>query len=98
MYNVMFFDPVNGSTTFIAFIHNVDSTQKSLACQHGITVNKDTNTNIIVNNILSYNKTLSIALLYKECQLRVVQSQNLSLSLKKLHVFLKRFEFAGIDV
>jgi hypothetical protein len=33
-----------------------------------------------------------------ECQLQVAQSQNLSLSLDKSHIFPKRFEFVGIDV
>jgi hypothetical protein len=33
-----------------------------------------------------------------ECQLKICQSKNLSLSLKKLHIFLKQFEFIGIDV
>jgi hypothetical protein len=68
-YNVMTFGPVNSPTTFIAFILDVDSLWKSLARQHGITINKDTNTNIIVDNILSYAKTLPVALLYMECQL-----------------------------
>ena len=39
-----------------------------------------------------------MALLYMECQLRICQSQNLSLSLKKLHIFVKRFEFVGVNV
>jgi hypothetical protein len=50
MYNVMPFGPANGSTTLIAW--------KSLPCQHNITINKDTNTIIIVDNILSYAETL----------------------------------------
>lgn len=33
-----------------------------------------------------------------ECQLRVCLSQNLSLSLKKTHIFLQRMEFVGINV
>jgi hypothetical protein len=33
-----------------------------------------------------------------ECQLKLCQSQNLSLSLKKLHIFPKQFEFIGINV
>jgi hypothetical protein len=61
------FGPDNGPTTFIASIHDVDSTWKPLACQHGITIDKDTNMNIIVDDILIYAKTLSIALLNMEC-------------------------------
>ena len=61
-------------------------------------IDKDTNTNIIVEDILSWAKSLLIALIYMECQLKVCQSQNLSLSLRKSHIFPKRFEFVGIDV
>ncbi len=97
-YNVMPFGPINGPPTFIAFIHDLDSTWKHLARQRGVVINKDTNTNIIVDDIFSYAKTLQTALTYMECQLLVAQSQNLSLSLTKLSIFLKRVEFVGIDV
>jgi hypothetical protein len=96
-YNVMPFGPVNGPATFIAFIHDVDSSWKELARSYGISINKDTNTNIIIDNILSWAKSLQIALVYMECQLKICQLQNLSLSLKKLHIFWKQFEFVGID-
>ncbi len=51
-----------------------------------------------MDDILSYAKTLPIALLYMECQLRVAQSQNLSLSLKKLRIFPRRFEFVRVNI
>jgi hypothetical protein len=63
-----------------------------------ILIDEVTNTNIIVDNILSWAKSLQIALIYMECQLKICQSQNLSLSLKKLHIFPKQFEFVGINV
>jgi hypothetical protein len=44
---------VNGPATFIVFIHDVDSSWKELARFYGISINKDTNTNIIVDDILS---------------------------------------------
>ncbi len=92
------FGPINGPPTFIAFIHDLDSTWKALAHKHGIVIDKDTNTNIIIDDIFSYAKTLTMALIYMECQLEICQSQNLSPSLKKSHIFLKRVEFVGIDV
>jgi hypothetical protein len=92
------FCPVNGPATFIAFIHEVDGSWKEIARFYGISINKDTNTNIIVDDILSYAKSLQIALIYIECQLKICQSWNLSLSLKKSDIFLMRFEFVGIDV
>jgi hypothetical protein len=92
------FGPVNGPPTFIAFIHNLDSTWKDLARKHGIVIDKDTNTNIIVDDIFSYAKMLTIALIHMECQLKVTQSQNLLLSLKKSFIFPKQVEFVGVDV
>jgi hypothetical protein len=97
-YNVMPFGPVNGPATFIAFIHNVDSTWKDVAQLHGVVINKDTNTNIIIDDIVGWAKSYHLALIYMESQLQVCQSQNLSLSLKKSQIFPKRFEFVGIDV
>jgi hypothetical protein len=69
-----------------------------LAHKHGIVIEEDTNTNIIVDDIFSYAKTLTIALIYMECQLKAAQSQNLSLSLKKSFIFPKRVKFVGIDM
>jgi hypothetical protein len=63
-YNVMPFGPVNGPATFIAFICDVDSSWKELARSYGISINDDTNTNIIVDDILSWAKSLQIALIY----------------------------------
>ena len=63
-YNVMPFGPVNGPATFIAFIHDMDSTWKALAAEHGITINEDTNPNIIVDDILSWALSEAAALLY----------------------------------
>jgi len=88
-YNVMPFGPVNSPSTFIAFIHDMDRTWKNVACSLGFVINKDMNTTIIVDNIVSWAKQVNQALLYMECQLCVCQSQNLSLSLKKSHIFPK---------
>jgi hypothetical protein len=69
-YNLMPFGPVNGLATFIVFIHGVDSSWKELAKSYGILNNEVTNTNIIVDNILSWAKSLQITLIYMECQLK----------------------------
>ena len=97
-YTVMPFGPTNGPATFINFIHDVDSQWKLLAQSLGVVIDDDTNTKIIVDDIFSWAKFLEVALLYIECQLRVCQSYRLSLSLRKSHIFPKRFEFVGIDV
>jgi hypothetical protein len=57
-HNVMPFGPVKGPATIIAFILDVNSLCKELACSYGIVIDEDTNTNIIVNDILSWAKLL----------------------------------------
>jgi hypothetical protein len=71
MYNVILLGPVNGPATFIAFIHDIDSVWKDLACLHRVIINKDTNANIIVDDIVSWEKTYAYAIMYKECQLKI---------------------------
>ena len=97
-YSVMPFGPINGPSTFIAFIHDMDATWKDLTRSCGLTIDEDLNTNVILEDILSWAATLKKALLYMECQLRVAQSQNLSLSLRKSFIFPQRVEFVGVDV
>jgi hypothetical protein len=82
-YTVMPFRPTNGPATFINFIHDVDSQWKALAQQYGLIINDNTNTKIIVDDIFSWSELLEKALLYMECQLRVCQAYQLSLSLRK---------------
>jgi hypothetical protein len=57
-YNIMPIGPVNGPATFITFIHDVNSSWKELAKSYGISIDKDTNTNIIIDDILSWAKSL----------------------------------------
>jgi hypothetical protein len=97
-YNIMPFGPINGPATFIAFIQDVDSSWRELAKLYSISTDEDTNTNIIVDNILSWAKSMHTALVYMECQSKIYQSQNLSFILKKSQIFPKRFKFVGIDV
>jgi hypothetical protein len=52
-YSVMPFGPTNGPATFINFIHDTDSVWKEFAKQRGITIDDNTNTKIIINNIVS---------------------------------------------
>jgi hypothetical protein len=92
------FGPTNGPATFINFIHDINSQWKSLAQSLSVVINEDTSTKIIVDDIFSWSKILDMALLYMECQLRICQSYQLSLSLRKSHIFHKHFEFIGIDV
>ncbi len=51
-YTIMPFGPTNGPVTFINFIHDIASVWKDLANQNGIPMNNDTNTRIIVNDII----------------------------------------------
>ncbi len=97
-YTVMPFGSTNGPATFINFIHDVDSQLKTLATSSGISINEQTNTRIIVDDIVSHGLDLFTSLKYMECQLHVCQAYCLSLSLKKSFIFPKRFEFVGNDV
>ncbi len=97
-YTVMPFGPTNKPATFINFIHGIGRVWKKLAKQRGVTIDGNTNTKIIVNNIISWAKLVNSARAYMECQLKVCQAYRLSLNLHKRHIFPKRFEFWGIDV
>jgi hypothetical protein len=52
-YRVMPFGPTNGTETFINFIHDIDSVWKELAQERGVPIDNDTNTKIIVDDIVS---------------------------------------------
>jgi hypothetical protein len=97
-YTVMPFGPTNGPATFITFIHNLDSVWKEYARSNRIPIDDDTNTKIIVDDIVSWSRHLEFALAYMRCQLMVCQAYNLSLTLRKSHFFPNRFEFVGINV
>jgi hypothetical protein len=72
-HTVMPFGPTNGPATFINFIHDIDSVWKDEAQKQGIPINKDTNTKIIVDDIVSWAKHVRQALGYRRCQLKVCQ-------------------------
>jgi hypothetical protein len=97
-YTVMPFGPTNGPATFINFIHDINSVWKELARERGVPIDDDTNTKIIVDDIVSWAKFLEFALTYIECQLKICQAYHLSLSLRKSHIFPSRFEFVGINI
>jgi hypothetical protein len=97
-YTVMPFRPTNGPATFITFIHDLDRVWKEFARSNGIPIDDDTNTKIIVDDIVIWAKQLEYALTYMRCQLTVCQAYNLSLTLLKSHFFPKLFEFVGFDV
>jgi hypothetical protein len=98
MHTIMPFGPTNVPATFINFIHDFDSQFKALIKALGMVINDDTNTKIIISNIFSWATTLGMALLYMECQMQVCQSNQLSPSLRKSHIFPKHFKFVGFDV
>ena len=67
------FGPTNGTATFITFIHDLDSGWEELDSSHGIPIDEDTNTKIIVNDIVSRVEQIQCALAYMQCQLMVFQ-------------------------
>ena len=92
------FGPTNGPTMFVNFVHDVVSQWNELAWSLGIDIGNNTNTRVIIDNIVSHGRDLIISLFYMECQLRVCLAYRLSLSLKKSFIFPIRFEFVGNDV
>ena len=97
-YTVMPFGPTNGPATFINFIYDINSVWQKLATERGVQIDEDTNTKIIVDDIVSYAKQVQDALNYMECQLIVCQAYRLSLNLRKSFIFPPRFKFVGVDV
>jgi hypothetical protein len=52
-YTVMPFGPTNGPATFINFIYDINSVWQKLATERGVRIDDDTNTKIIVDDIVS---------------------------------------------
>ena len=97
-YNVMPFGPTNGPATFINFIHDLDSVWKELAKKNGVSIDTNTNTRIIVDDIVSWSDMQDTALKYMRAQLQTCQAYRLSLKLNKSRIFPNRMEFVGVDV
>jgi hypothetical protein len=97
-YTIMPFGQTNSLATFINFIYNVDSQWMAQAALSRVQINEDTNTRIIIDDIVSYGIDLDTSLNYMECQLCICLAYCLSLSLKKSLIYPKRFEFVGNDV
>jgi hypothetical protein len=64
----------------------------------GITIGEDTNTQIIIDDIVSHGADADTSLGYMECQLKVCRAYWLSLSMKKSFIFPKQFSFVGNNV
>jgi hypothetical protein len=58
------FGPTNGPATFINFIYNINSVWQRLATEQGVQIDEDTNTEIIIDDIVSYAKQVQTALIY----------------------------------
>ncbi len=62
------FRPTNSPATFISMIYDLDTQWKTLATSVGITVGDETDTRIIVDDIVNHGPTIDTSLLYMECQ------------------------------
>jgi hypothetical protein len=67
-YMVMPFGPTNGPATFINLIYDANNQWKSLASLLGTMIGEDTNTQIIINDIVSHGADANTSLRYMECQ------------------------------
>ena len=97
-YRVMPFGPVNGPTIFIRFMHDMNFEWQQLARRQGISIDGDTNTKLIVDDLFNFAKDFDTALAYMECQFIVAAHRRLSFSLPKTHFMPERVEFVGVDV
>ena len=91
-YEVVPFGPVIGLQIFLTFIHGMNSTWKVSIKSKEVSIGNDTNTRIIVDNILSWASELETALLYMKCQLQIYCPKTCPC------IFPNRMEFVGIDV
>jgi hypothetical protein len=92
------FGLTNGPAMLIIFMHDIDSKWKALTQKLGLIINDNTNTKIIVDDILNLAKLLEMVLSYIECQLCICQAYQLSLSIGKSQFFPKRFKLVRIDI
>jgi hypothetical protein len=66
-YTVMPFGPTNGPATFISFVHDIDSIWKELTKSLGVSIDDNTNTRIIVDDIVSWADNFRHSLIYMHC-------------------------------
>ena len=64
----------------------------------GVAINEDTNTKIIVDDLLNHAIAEGAAFDYMLCQFKVAALQILSFRLPNSSLFPKRVEFVGIDI
>jgi hypothetical protein len=92
------FGPINGPAMFVTMIHDVDSVWNKEAKSKGIHVGSGVGTTIIIDDILNWAWSFTMALAYIRCQLRMCKAYQLTLSLQKSHFFLNHLEFVRINV
>ena len=92
------FRQTSGPATFINFTHDLASVWKDLASQNSIPIVDDTNTRIIVDDIVNWANTPESGIAYMQCILQVCCTYNLSLTLDKSHFFPRCFKIVGFDV
>ncbi len=83
-YTVMPFGLTNCPMTFIKMIHDLDSAWKDLVTRSGISVNDNTNRNIIIDDIFNCALSFDSALQYMECQLHICKAYCLTLVNRKV--------------
>ena len=95
---VMPFGVDNGPEIFICTAHNINQDWQERATAKGITIDRDTNSRLIVDDIYNHAKDMDSVLICMEAQLEVSALRRLSLSLPKFSFFVERVEFVGVDI
>ena len=98
MFGVIPFGAVNGPEIFDLTAHDMNQDWQERVITKDVTIDRDTNTRLIVDSIFNHSKDIDLALIYVEAQLDVSALWHHSLSLPKSSFFVERVEFVGVDI
>ena len=94
----MTFVPVNGLPILIGMMFDMNFEWQNLSKFRGVAINEETNTKIIVDDLLNHSITEDEVFEYMLCQFKVAALRRLYFSLPKSSFSPKRVEFVGINI
>ena len=97
-YGAMPFGPVNGLEIFISMMFDINTEWQDLAVKNSATINEDTNSKLIVDDVFSHAINEDSAFKYIESQFIIAGILRLSFSLPKCRFFVERLDFVGTDI
>ena len=97
-FGVIPFGVVNGPEIFMLTAHDMNQDWQERAITKGVTIDQETNTRLIVDDIFNHAKDIDLALFYIEAQWEVSALWRLSLSLPKSSFFVERVDLVDVDI